>query len=335
MTVKDIEKVRKRVANIGYTLDEQLASGKYKMRCALGHSIVSSWEMISHKKVRCLICEGVRLTPDTARSLLKGFGFTLVNYETHVDSNLNTTVLAGLRVAVSCETCGKVTKDVTIRDIKNGFKCNHIVRVEQPSGFSRSEEIIAKVLDHNKINFIREYPVPKEYIPADLKYCNLDFYLPELNMVIEYDGDQHVYGRSDKKDRGLEAIQRGDAIRDSYAKHIGAAMIRIPHKHIGKGIVFALSEHLSDYVNINPLDSVYDDMVRGVFNYAAKKYNWVTYEDAKDVADYRLDYDTPTTVDHFGIGHTTIHRYFKWVYGMGREEYRRYLKYNSAGNMKV
>jgi Zn finger protein HypA/HybF involved in hydrogenase expression len=49
---------------------------------------------------------------------------------------------------------------------------------------SRGELKISRFLDRNKISYIREFMLPG----SKLRY---DFYLPDLNIIIEYDGIQH------------------------------------------------------------------------------------------------------------------------------------------------
>ncbi|MCF0124722.1 MAG: hypothetical protein HUJ68_03020 [Clostridia bacterium] len=50
---------------------------------------------------------------------------------------------------------------------------------------SKGEILISKFLTINKIEFLKEFSFP------DLKNRKFDFYIPNLDVVIEYDGEQH------------------------------------------------------------------------------------------------------------------------------------------------
>jgi len=62
------------------------------------------------------------------------------------------------------------------------------------------------------------------------QYCRLlefDFYIPELNTIIEYDGDQHFRESSKYKGKKFEATQRNDKIKNKYCLENGIKLIRI------------------------------------------------------------------------------------------------------------
>ena len=87
------------------------------------------------------------------------------------------------RTFCSC-TCDCGTTNVIVQ-------ANHLKAGEIKSCgclVSNGEEEIAKILKDNNINFIRQKTFP------DLQYKSLlrfDFYLPEINFIIEYNGIQH------------------------------------------------------------------------------------------------------------------------------------------------
>lgn len=59
-----------------------------------------------------------------------------------------------------------------------------------------------------------------------------DFYLPELNIIIEYDGEQHVKSIPDwGGDKGLERRKYLDNIKNEYCKNNNINLIRIPHTY--------------------------------------------------------------------------------------------------------
>ena len=92
---------------------------------------------------------------------------------------------------------------------------------------SKGEKRIAKWLDDNKIEYIRQ----KRFSDCkDKKTLPLDFYLPFYNVCIEYDGKQHFeainwFGGNEK----LEYTQKHDKIKTEYCKENGILLLRIPY----------------------------------------------------------------------------------------------------------
>lgn len=87
--------------------------------------------------------------------------------------------------------------------------------------------IIEKILKENNIIFEREKTFSelrgKKGMP--LRY---DFYLPEYNRLIEYDGIQHFEERDFFKDSLIE-IQKRDKIKNDFALKNNIDLVRIPY----------------------------------------------------------------------------------------------------------
>ena len=89
---------------------------------------------------------------------------------------------------------------------------------------------IDQFLNRNNINHISEYPV----VIDGVRY-RYDFYLPEYNLFIEYDGQQHFevpryYGEDIKSNQAiLEKTQQHDKIKDKYCKDNNINLLRIPY----------------------------------------------------------------------------------------------------------
>jgi hypothetical protein len=98
---------------------------------------------------------------------------------------------------------------------------------------STGELIIMRWLEENKINYIPQKTFddcrnPKTNYP--LKY---DFFIPSLNLLIEFDGKQHfesdVYvGKYKTTKSDLENTQFKDNIKTEYSERNGFKLIRIP-----------------------------------------------------------------------------------------------------------
>jgi very-short-patch-repair endonuclease len=70
------------------------------------------------------------------------------------------------------------------------------------------------------------------------RHLPVDFFLPELNMVIEFDGQQHFepvcFNVISKKTSlsCFEKIQKTDLLKNDYFKQNGISLLRISYKQI-------------------------------------------------------------------------------------------------------
>lgn len=82
-------------------------------------------------------------------------------------------------------SCGRIhyasAKDLINNRIRS---CGHIVE-------SYGSKKIKEILIENNINFITEKTFPTCKFPDTNASARFDFYLPDYNMVIEFDGIQH------------------------------------------------------------------------------------------------------------------------------------------------
>jgi len=90
---------------------------------------------------------------------------------------------------------------------------------------SKGEKEITKILKEKGINYIKQYKFDG---CENKKALPFDFYLPDYNMCIEYDGEQHfkpiIYWGGDEK---LKYIQNNDKIKNEYCKENNIRLIRI------------------------------------------------------------------------------------------------------------
>lgn len=88
---------------------------------------------------------------------------------------------------------------------------------------SKGERILNILLDRHRITYIQEYRIP------GYKY-RYDFYLPNINLLIEYDGAHHFkpiwkYGGEDH----LVQVKKRDKIKDKLASDHGYLLFRFDH----------------------------------------------------------------------------------------------------------
>lgn len=126
-----------------------------------------------------------------------------------------------------CE-CGKEI-DVRLDSLSNGHtqSCGCLNE-------SKGETKICQLLKENNITFEREKTF-KDFIYEDTGFHpKYDFYLPQYNRLIEFDGQQHYQESFWGKEEGytLEFRQKRDKIKNQYAKKNNITLIRIPYWEI-------------------------------------------------------------------------------------------------------
>ena len=115
--------------------------------------------------------------------------------------------------------CGQVVS-IAAHNLKQGtISCGCIKS-------SIGEENIRKILDEEKIKYQTEY---KFFELGQLRY---DFYLPEHNRLIEFDGIQHFIKKNNSawdRENKFENRQARDKIKNEYAISHNIPLVRIPY----------------------------------------------------------------------------------------------------------
>ncbi len=95
---------------------------------------------------------------------------------------------------------------------------------------SKGELEICKILDKTNINYIKEYKFNDCKNKLKLPF---DFYLPDNNICIEYDGEQHYkpinFGSNSNLDVKFEKCKTNDSIKTKYCLENNIKLIRIPY----------------------------------------------------------------------------------------------------------
>jgi len=124
------------------------------------------------------------------------------------------------KVVITCKTHG---------DFKQTPK-EHVKGIGCPScKESKGEERIRLWLDKNSIDYVREHKFP------NLPKLRFDFYLPDHNTTIEFDGIQHFI--SVKRwggEKGLKKRQELDEIKNQFCVDNNTKLIRIPYTEYNK-----------------------------------------------------------------------------------------------------
>lgn len=96
---------------------------------------------------------------------------------------------------------------------------------------SKGEDGIEKFLIKNNIEYQREKRFKDCFNPESNKTLPFDFYLPNQNFLIEYQGEQHYKktGHFEKRAGGLEGLQHRDKIKEKYCKLNNIELIKISY----------------------------------------------------------------------------------------------------------
>lgn len=116
----------------------------------------------------------------------------------------------------------------TVSHVKSGYNLG-IKR-------SKGESLLRVLLNQMKIFFIPEYTFVDCVNPKTKAKLKFDFYLPDYNTCIEYDGEQHYKGwrKSHNIKSSLEQVRFRDAIKNQYCLEHGIKLKRIPYTDFNK-----------------------------------------------------------------------------------------------------
>lgn len=164
------------------------------------------------------------------------------------------------------------------------------------SGKSTGELFIESLLKTNNVKFEEQ---KKAYINSNLNL--FDFYLPEYNLYIEYDGKQHFLPiKQGGGEEGLKHRKLKDLEKDTYVKNTGAKILRIPYTVSN---IEDIAKAVQDRLNI-PI------VVKKVKLSGLKA----------EVVKYYETHSAKETSAKFNICNGTISRYYKQ--SMGHAKYR-------------
>ena len=109
-----------------------------------------------------------------------------------------------------CRKCGHITETRYHKLLNKKGKCSNCFG----SAKSVYEEFVSILLNDIGVKFVREYRI------SSYKY---DFYLPDYNLLLEYDGSQHFL----KEGESLYSVKNNDKLKDALAVSNGYRIHRI------------------------------------------------------------------------------------------------------------
>lgn len=178
---------------------------------------VAELHMLGHGCPQCAIEINTSLKKNSFKEILYKFKEIhgdkykyIYNKELHINNKS--------KIKIICPTHGIFSQRINTHS--NGHGCPKCKR-------SIGEEVISDYLIENNIIHIDEYKFKDCIYKNPLQF---DFYLPEYNLCIEYDGKQHFesveFFGGDKK---FEELKKRDKIKNEYCKENNIHLLRIPY----------------------------------------------------------------------------------------------------------
>jgi very-short-patch-repair endonuclease len=158
--------------------------------------------------------ERYRLSPDEVEHRIADLGGRLLNKQDYINRTERNLV-------IECIYCGTpFITSLVLFSQHGGQMCPNCKDDE-----SIGERRIRTYLESNNILFEQE----KWFSNCrDIKPLPFDFYLPDYNTIIEFDGEQH-YKQGHFTHSHLSYVQKHDTIKNEYCKNNNITLIRIPY----------------------------------------------------------------------------------------------------------
>ena len=191
---------------------------KMEIECDKGHKYLASLSLFLTGK-RCPYCKGnAKHNYVEIKNAIEKDGYKLLSKEYNgAYSKLTVRCLKGHEY------------EVTWHNFQKGRRCPAC------NNNYKGEKAIADVLEDIGIDFIRQYSLKELYYKNKKAKLSFDFYIPSLNIAIEYDGEQH-FKPIDFAGKGeewaisqFELTKVRDNIKDEYCTKNNIELIRIPY----------------------------------------------------------------------------------------------------------
>jgi|GEM_PF-1896689 len=127
------------------------------------------------------------------------------------------------KLLIKHKSCDR-TYRVRVNDFQQGYRCPHC---SEEAKESYNSMLIKNLLKENNLKFKTEVKF------KDLKHKNslrVDFFIKELNLLIEYDGMQHFKPSGFIANNDLKKTRKRDLIKNQWVKEHEISLLRIHYK---------------------------------------------------------------------------------------------------------
>lgn len=200
-----------------YNYERVLYKGKNKkieIICRVHGSFFQTLEHHCNSKVPCPKCRNQSTNKESFTKKAKEINGNRYDYSEveYID--------ARTKVKIYCNECKEYFYQEPNNHLSSKQGCPTCI-------ISKGEYKVKKFLENNNIKYIAQ----KRFKDCRLKNpLPFDFYVPKLNLCIEYDGEQHysiIFKNNTERD--LKEIQRRDKIKTEYCKNNDIKLLRIPY----------------------------------------------------------------------------------------------------------
>ena len=227
----DIDKIKVECKNLGIEiLSDKYLNNQESMlfKCSCGEVFKRNWsQIINLNQITCNTCsrkassERQRRTVEYLENKCKDFEIELLSKE-----YLNN----AQKLSFKCK-CGNIFVTSWAGVLSGKTCCNTCSKIE-----SKAVSIIKEYLDKNNYTYIREYRFSdcRDIIPLPFDFAVIDG-AGKVNLLIEYDGEQHYkpinFGGISKEEAclNLEKQRYHDELKNKYCKDNNIHLLRIPY----------------------------------------------------------------------------------------------------------
>jgi len=208
------------------TIENKYVDSKHRIdvKCNVcNHHWTTLPKHLTTSRIECPICTFKRLGLEKRKS---HEDFIKDVFDVHGDkySVIGEYIKATERIDIKCNVCGNIWK-IKPNGLLNGDGCPECTG-------SKGEKRITEILNKKEINYIKQYSFDD---CRNINRLSFDFYLPEYNMCVEFDGIQHFksieYFGGEKK---FLYTKENDKIKNEYCKNNNIRLLRIPYNKYKK-----------------------------------------------------------------------------------------------------
>lgn len=219
--------------------------------CGNIRNILPKHNIKKDKKLTCF-CNGGPKTDEEnlifAKEICEEMNYKFIDIFYDIDKNGK----KEKKIKFECPKHGSQT--INFKRFKKGQRCGYCTS-ENKSTESSGERRIRLILTKFNILFLQEYRL-------DDSLLRYDFYLPDYNLLIEFDGIQHFeevafFASKEKSKEELKYKQNNDKRKNQLAKEKNINLLRIPYYDFDN-ILEILIENLNKYgkqeLNVEKID---------------------------------------------------------------------------------
>lgn len=202
-----------------------------KLKCENGHIFYRNWNQLKNglscRECRYIKQQILQMRPkENGRYLSYDDSITLDWSELNIHPPTYYSYKSGKTVHWHCHICDYEWDTSIVHRINDNSGCPKCSNKR-----SKSEQYIAKFLMQHSINFTQEYTF---HNCKDKNPLPFDFYLPDYNIIIEYDGIQHfkptTFSSNQDSSKLFEYTKNHDNIKNKYCEDNNIILYRISYK---------------------------------------------------------------------------------------------------------